>query len=262
LLDGQQIDRVEIIVKPVKEHRLVVLFRGTGLDDGISDTDPQKTGAKPLKATADNPGAKATTSAINQFVEKAAVILSKKAPANMVLLRGFSSLPDLPLLSTMFKLKPAAVASYPMYRGLAKLAGMTVLPTGPQLEDEIQTLERNFESYDYFFLHVKGADSAGEDGDFQRKVEVIEQIDSYLPRIMALDPDVLVVTGDHSTPAILKSHSWHPVPLMVYGRYCRPDTVQAFSERDCLAGGLGNIRSNRIMPLAMANALKMLKYGA
>ncbi|MDD5486995.1 MAG: phosphoglycerate mutase, partial [Dehalococcoidales bacterium] len=152
--------------------------------------------------------------------------------------------------------------SYPMYRGLARLVGMEILPTGLTVDDEIKTLEDAFATYDFIFLHVKGADSAGEDGDFERKVRVIEEVDRYLPRILSLKPDVLVIAGDHSTPAVLKGHSWHPVPLLIHGQYCRPDNTLSFSEKSCIAGGLGIIPATSIMPLAMANALKLDKYGA
>ncbi|MFC2060303.1 phosphoglycerate mutase, partial [Chloroflexota bacterium] len=183
-------------------------------------------------------------------------------PANMVLLRGFSKQPHLPTMVEIYKLKPAAIASYPMYRGLARLVGMEVLETGVAVEDEFATLKHNYNDYDFFFLHVKGADSAGEDGDFERKVGVIEQVDSLLPELLGLEPDVVVVTGDHSTPAILKGHSWHPAPILLYSKWCRFDRGGGFSESACVSGGLGRFPATQVMPLAMANALKLNKYGA
>ncbi len=165
-------------------------------------------------------------------------------------------------MGEVYKLKPAAIASYPMYRGLATLVGMEVLETGTTIEAEFKTLQENYAKYDFFFLHIKGTDSAGEDGDFDRKVRVIEQVDSVLPSLDSLETDVIVVTGDHSTPAILKGHSWHPVPTLLYSKWCRPDRVTEFSESACLSGGLGRFPATQIMSLAMANALKLIKFGA
>jgi len=262
LLDGIEIDGVKAIVRPVKDHRLVVVFRGVDLSAELSDSDPQQTGTVPYKVTALNRNASRTTDIVNRFIARAKELLAGHHPANMLLLRGFSSRPQLPAMSEIYRLKPAAVASYPMYRGLAQVVGMEVLPTGATIEDEFKTLESNFESYDFFFVHIKKTDAAGEDGDFGRKVSALEHIDKAFPMLTKLEPDVIVVCGDHSTPAMLKGHSWHPVPLMIYSRYCRPDGVRHFSERACLAGGLGQLPAVNIMPLAMANALKLNKFGA
>jgi 2,3-bisphosphoglycerate-independent phosphoglycerate mutase len=165
-------------------------------------------------------------------------------------------------MSEVYKLTPLAIASYPMYRGRAKLAGMKIVDTGPTIEDEFSTLDRNYREFDFFFVHVKKADSSGEDGDFDAKVQVLEEVDRLLPEITRLEPDVLVVSGDHSTPAMLKAHSWHPVPIVLHSKWCRPDHVEAFSERACCTGGLGRFPAMEIMTLAMANALKLEKFGA
>jgi 2,3-bisphosphoglycerate-independent phosphoglycerate mutase len=180
----------------------------------------------------------------------------------MVLLRGFSQHPNLPTMAEIYKLNAAAIAAYPMYRGLAKLAGMSILDTGASIEEEFDALVRNYSSYDFFFIHIKRTDSAGEDGDFDTKVHVLEEIDTLLPKIIKLEPDVLVVSGDHSTPALLKAHSWHPVPTIIHSQWCRPDHVREFSESACTAGSLGRIPAVAVMALAMANALKLAKYGA
>jgi 2,3-bisphosphoglycerate-independent phosphoglycerate mutase len=180
----------------------------------------------------------------------------------MVLLRGFSQRPELPTMGEIYKLKPAAIAAYPMYRGLAKLVGMQVLETGANIKEESAALKKNYADYDFFFLHIKGTDSAGEDGDFNRKASIIEEIDKALPGLISLAPDVIVVTGDHSTPALLKGHSWHPVPIVLYSKWCRPDRVDRFSEQACISGGLGRFPATQIMPLAMAHALKLNKFGA
>jgi len=262
LLDGLVIENVKIFVCPVKEHRFIIVFRGEGLDSDISDSDPQQTGVAPRIITALNPQASRTASIASQFIAQAKATLAKHHPANMVLLRGFSQRPQFPTMGEIYKLKPVAITSYPMYRGLAKLVGMEVLETGTSIEDEFVTLKRNYANYDFFFFHIKGTDSAGEDGDFDRKVRIIEQVDSALSKLMSLGPDVLVVTGDHSTPALLRGHSWHPVPILLYSKWCRPDRVSEFSESACASGGLGRFPATQIMLLAMANALKLNKFGA
>jgi 2,3-bisphosphoglycerate-independent phosphoglycerate mutase len=262
LLDGLVIDKAKIFVRPVKEHRFIAVFRDEELLPDITDSDPQQTGVTPKAIMALSPAASRMMSVANQFIAEAKTILAEHHPANMILLRGFSQQPHFPPMSEIYKLKPAAIASYPMYRGLAKLVGMEILETGTTIEDEITTLKQNYNSHDFFFLHIKGTDSAGEDGDFDRKVKVIEQVDNELPNLTNIQPDVIVVTGDHSTPARLKGHSWHPVPILIYSKWCRPDRVSEFSESACVAGGLGRFPATQIMPLAMANALKLNKFGA
>jgi len=262
LLNGRVINNVKVLVSPVREHRFVIVFHGDGLTADVTDSDPQQTGVAPKTVNALSPEANRLADIVNKFISQAGETLAEYHPANMVLLRGFSGHPHLPTLSEIYKLKPAAIAVYPMYRGLAKLAGMATLETGTTTEDEITTLQQSYSDYDFFFLHIKGADSAGEDGDFNRKVEVIEKVDSALPGLTSLSPDVIVVTGDHSTPAMLKGHSWHPVPVLLYSEWCRPDKVKEFSESACLSGGLGRFPATQIMPLAMAHALKLAKFGA
>jgi 2,3-bisphosphoglycerate-independent phosphoglycerate mutase len=262
LLDGLAIEGVRLFVCPVREHRFVVVFRGDGLAPEVSDSDPQQVGVTPRAIIAMNPQADMMAAIANKFVAQARTILAKHHPANMVLLRGFSQRPRLLTMSEVYKLKPAAIAGYPMYRGLAKLVGMQVLETDAAVTEEFATLKQNYADYDFFFLHIKGTDSAGEDGDFDRKVKIIEEVDKALPGLTSLEPDVIVVTGDHSTPALLKGHSWHPVPILLYSRWCRADRVGEFSESACLLGGLGRFPATQIMPLAMANALKLAKFGA
>jgi len=262
LLDGGTIDDVNVFVSPVKEHRFIAVFRGESIDPDISDSDPQQIGVVPQSITALAPQADRAANIANQFISRAKTTLAGHHPANMILLRGFSHLPQFPTMNEVYKLKPAAIVSYPMYRGLSKLVGMEILETGTSIEDEIATLKQGYASHDYFFIHVKGADSAGEDGDFDRKVRVIEEVDKALPSLMDVKPDVIVVTGDHSTPALLKAHSWHPVPVLLRSKQCRPDKVTRFSESACSSGGLGRLPATQIMLLAMANALKLTKFGA
>jgi 2,3-bisphosphoglycerate-independent phosphoglycerate mutase len=262
LLSGVAIDGVKLSVLPVREHRFIVVFQGKDLAPDVSDSDPQQLGVAPKAVTALSPKAKTMAAVANRFAEQAKAILAEYHPANMVLLRGFSQRPDLPTMPEVYKLKPAAITVYPMYRGLAKLLGMQVLDTGATTAEEMATLKANFDAYDFFFLHIKKTDSAGEDGDFEGKVKLLEEADKALPVLTGLKPEVIVVTGDHSTPATLKGHSWHPLPVVLYSEWCRPDRVGGFSETACLLGGLGHFPATQIMPLAMANALKLAKFGA
>jgi 2,3-bisphosphoglycerate-independent phosphoglycerate mutase len=255
-------DGAEIVIEPVKEHRFVLVLRGDGLSGSVSETDPQALGVPPLPARALEPEAERTAAAVNQFVERARQLLRDSAPANMVLLRGFDRQPDIPLFPETFRLRAAAVAAYPMYRGLARLVGMEVLDTGPTFADEIATLKRHWDSFDFFFLHYKDTDKAGEDGDFDAKVAALERFDARLPDVLALRPDVLAVSGDHSTPSILAAHGWQPVPALVASAYCGADHVSRFTERDCASGALGLLPAQELMPILMANALRFVKYGA
>jgi 2,3-bisphosphoglycerate-independent phosphoglycerate mutase len=262
LLNNITIAGAEILVLPVKEHRFVLILRGEALSPELGDSDPQQIGQVPKKVEALSPQAQKTAEIANEFVSQATSLLQGKTPANMVLLRGFSCRPHIPSLSEIYKLKPAAIATYPMYRGLARLVGMKVLPGGESITDQLNSLHRHYAKYDFFFVHFKNTDARGEDGDFEAKVRAIEELDKALAGLLSLDPDVLVVTGDHSTPATLAMHSWHSVPFMLKSKWCRPDNVAEFSERACLAGGMGRFPATEIMPLAMANALKLDKFGA
>jgi 2,3-bisphosphoglycerate-independent phosphoglycerate mutase len=262
LIDGIEIDGVKVITRPVKGHRLVTIFRGDGLNPELSDSDPQETGVPTRNIAALNNEATYTASIANNFLAQAKEILSSERAANMILLRGFSTKPQFPSIADVYKLKAAAIANYPMYRGLARIIGMEVLETGQTEQEALLTLQHNYGKYDFFFVHFKKTDTAGEDGDFNRKVISLEHIDDLLPELNKLGPDVIVVTGDHSTPSMLKGHSWHPVPVLLHSKYCRPDNISHFSEKDCINGGLGRILATDIMPLAMANALKMDKFGA
>ena len=257
-----QIGEVKTIIKPGKEHRFVVVFRGDGLEDALSDADPQKVGEKIKFAEPLDSKAKKSVETVNEFIKQATEVLKEHHPANTVLLRGFAKYPGLPTMKELFKLTPAAIATYPMYKGLAKLVGMDILETGESLSDEFKTLQDNFSKYDFFYLHIKKTDSYGEDGNFEQKVKVIEEVDKYIPKVLALKPDVLVVTGDHSTPALMKGHSWHPNPLMLFSKYIRVDEAEQFNEKECVKGGLGRFLAVEVLPLMMANALKLQKFGA
>ncbi len=257
-----KVNEIQLLVSPVKEHRFVIVFRGDNLCPELGDSDPQKVGLRPNQIVALSPEARETAALANEFIGKAKAILANSYPANMVLLRGFSQYPHFPTMNEVYKLRPAAIVTYPMYRGLAKLVGMEVVGSGDSIEEEFAALTRHYASHDFFFLHIKQSDTAGEDGDFLRKVQVIEEVDAALPQLLNLQPEVIVVTGDHSTPTLLKAHSWHPVPFLLCSRFCRPDDVVEFSERACAKGSLGRFPALEVMPLALANALKLTKFGA
>jgi 2,3-bisphosphoglycerate-independent phosphoglycerate mutase len=263
LLGTIQIDGAEFFVQTVKEHRLAFVMRAPGLSDALTDTDPHKNGVPPRPVCALKPDSEKAARLANEFVDRARALLAGKAPANMILLRGFAKFPAVPPYRELFGLQAAAIAINGMYRGVAQLVGMTLLNVGGHtIEDEFATLERNWRAFDFFYLHVKQTDTAGEEGDFARKVRAIEEVDALLPRLMALGPDVVIVSGDHSSPAVLKSHSWHPVPTLLYGKYVRADGIAEFGERACARGSLGVLPAKDVMPIALANAQRLAKFGA
>ncbi|MEL6897509.1 MAG: 2,3-bisphosphoglycerate-independent phosphoglycerate mutase [Planctomycetota bacterium] len=253
---------IEIFVEPVKEHRFVVVFRGEGLGGEVDDTDPQAVGVPPLDPVARDSASEKTAQVAKEFLRQARDILKDQPKANFHTMRGFAAKPALPTFQDVYGLRAAAIAVYPMYKGLASLVGMDVIGNAASLQEEVEVLKNAWNDYDFFFLHFKYTDSTGEDGNFDAKVEMTEQFDSVFPAVQALGPDVLIVTGDHSTPAYLKSHSWHPVPTMLWRECCRPDPHTAFNESTCITGGLGHFEAKYLMPLAMANAGRLGKYGA
>lgn len=256
------IDGVQVFIRSGKEHRFVVVFRGAGLDGSVTDTDPQQTGLKPLRCAATAAEGEKTARIVNAFVHRAAELLAGSAPANYPLLRGISKHPAIPTMQQIYKLTPAAIATYPMYRGLARLVGMEVLTTGSDIAAEVATLREGWDVHDFFYLHIKKTDSHGEDGNLEQKIAVIEEVDRSLPAIVSLKPDCLVVTGDHSTPCSMKAHSWHPVPFLLSSPYLRKDAARAFSEFECSRGILGNFEAVNAIALMMAHTLKLKKYGA
>ena len=261
MLDRIALPDVGISVRMVQDYRFVLVMSGEGLEDDVRETDPQVEGVAPLEALALSEGSEKAASAVNSFVAEAGKLLAGRGTANSVLLRGFSRLPRLPDFGAVYGLNAAAVAAYPMYLGLAKMVGMTVLESGRGFDDELDTLERHFGGYDFFFLHYKPADTAGEDGDFDAKVARLEELDAALPRLMDLGADVLVVAGDHSTPAVMAAHSWHPVPLAIHSPLTMGERTQGFTERACAAGSIGRIQATQVMMLALAHAGKLNKLG-
>jgi 2,3-bisphosphoglycerate-independent phosphoglycerate mutase len=257
-----KIPGIEVFVEPVREHRFVVVLRGNGLGDQVADTDPQKTGVPPLEPVAHNAASQRTAQAAADFFRQAKQILAGHPKANALTLRGFAARPNLPSYDDVYGLRAAAIAVYPMYKGLARLVGMSIVGEAKTLSEQMDVLAANWSKYDFFFIHFKYTDSTGEDGNFDEKVRRIEELDAAIPKINALKPTVMIVTGDHSTPSYLKSHSWHPVPTLLTSDCCRTDPCQKFGEGECLRGGLGQFEAKHLMTLALANAGRLGKYGA
>ena len=253
---------VEIKVFPGKEHRFVARFTAEGLADALTDADPQKEGKPRLPSSAIVPEAAKGAAIVNRFLDDLTEVLKGEPKANTALLRGFSKFPSIPTMPELFKIRPAAIANYPMYKGLAKLLGMTVMDVGGETVDLFDALEKSYNDYDFFYIHYKKTDSAGEDGKFDAKVAAIEALDKFIPRLVALNPDVLVVTSDHSTPSALSGHSWHPNPFVLVSKTAGMDDVTEFAERACGKGLLGRFRALYAMPLMLAHALKLKKFGA
>ncbi len=257
---------VKMTFAPGMEHRLAVLMRFPHILDkdaaNIPDTDPQLEGRPPLKPSGSSQSAESVAAVAEILIARAQEILKHEEKANFILMRGFSGKPDIPTFEQAFGLHALAIATYPMYRGLAKLVGMHAPELKGTVEDEIDFLRANYAAYDFFFLHVKKVDSYGEDGNFAEKVKRIEEFDQLLPQIEALNPDVLVVTGDHSTPAIVRGHSWHPVPVLLRSPYVLGGLCSSFSERECLRGEFGIFPTVQLMSFILANALRLKKFGA
>lgn len=257
-----KIPGVEIFVEPVKEHRFVVVFRAPGLGGNVKDTDPQATGVPPLEPVAEDEASRKTAEIAKEFLRQAKVLLKDQPHANFHTMRGFACRPNMPSYQEVYGLRAAAIAVYPMYKGLASLVGMDIIGEAATLDEQMEVLKQNWDKYDFFFIHFKYTDSTGEDGNFDEKVKRTEQVDACLPAINALKPDVLIVTGDHSTPAYLKGHSWHPVPTLLVSDCCRPDPHTSFGETTAITGGLGQFEAQYLMLLALSNAGRMGKFGA
>lgn len=263
LMKGIKVDGLELSVMPEREYRAAVVFRGEGLSDGVSDSDPQVTGVAPRamepRTHKDTKMAKVAT----EFARQARQLLHRERPANMVLIRGFGGYPNLPQMKEVYGLRPLAVAVYPMYRGVARAVGMEITDEGVDLDSQLRVLHESWEAFDFFYLHVKAPDTAGEDGDFARKVSLLQEVDGWLAQLEKLDPGVLMVTGDHSTPAIMRGHSWHPVPVVISSPWSIPIAAAAqFTEKACALGSIGQMPSTSLMALALAHARRLQKFGA
>lgn len=261
ILNEIRMDGVKIHIEPIKEHRFALVMRGDGLGANITATDPLKNGVAPLLAEGNDYSSKKSARWINQFINKVKRTLPLDQSANMILLRGFDKLPIVPQFKEVYGLNAAAIAVNGMYKGVSRMVGMKNLPVdGVTIQDEFITLEKNWNDFDFFYIHIKQTDTHGEDGDFEKKVKVIEEVDTLIPRMTALKPDVIIITGDHSSPTMMKSHSWHPVPLLLFSKYVREDGIGQFGERDCSRGSLGIMQAKDIMTLALANAQRIAKY--
>ncbi len=260
-----EIDGVKVLLETVAEHRALLVLRGEGLSDALHDTDPQATGVPPLEpqGTDDRPETRKTAALVKQVIDRVRDVLADEERANAIMARGFALNREFPRMQDRYGLKPAAIANYPMYRGVASLVGMTLLEPGDDLVANVAVAERNWKQYDFFFIHFKYTDKTGEDGDYSGKVERLRELDDAVPGLRELEPDVLVVTGDHSTPAKLKSHSWHAVPAILWApATVRRDAVTRFDEVACIGGGLGRLPMKYLMQLALAHAGRLTKYGA
>lgn len=262
MLKDIRIEGVTVSVKPVKDYRAVAVFKGKGLSDKVEDTDPQATGVRALDPKASAEEGRKMAQVVKEFVSQVNEILKNSKPANTVLMRGFAELPHIPSMSDRYKLTPAALAVYPDYKGVSRLVGMDVVDGLSTLADQAKALKENWDKYDFFFVHHKYTDSKGEDGNFNAKVKEIEKVDAFLPELLKLNPDVLIITGDHSTPAFLKSHSGHPVPFLIHADDIRPDDVSHFGERSCAKGLWSNIPGEMLIRLALSYSGKLKKYGA
>jgi 2,3-bisphosphoglycerate-independent phosphoglycerate mutase len=258
----REIEDVEIIIKPGKEHRFVLILRGEGLSDRVKETDPQKEGMRPFDPSPLDRDAVKTSRILKKFLSKVERILKGEKKANSILLRGYAKTPNIQSFPDRYNLKSLAIATYPMYKGITRLLGMETPDVGETLDDEISYLQKHFDEYDFFYVHYKDPDKAGEDGDFLKKVETIEFLDSRLDKFLELKPDVLVITGDHSTPALWGSHSWHPNPLLIHSEYAGSDDARFFTERECKNGYLGIFHAKYLMPQLLAMASRLKKFGA
>jgi 2,3-bisphosphoglycerate-independent phosphoglycerate mutase len=257
-----KLDGIEIFVEPVKDHRFVLVLRGAGLGDDVTTTDPQHTGVPPLPAEGGDDASKRTAKLVNEFVVKAHDLLSGEAQANGLTLRGFAHYPHLPSFPDTWGVRAAALAVYPMYRGLARIAGMTALPCPGGMPEQIERIKERWDDFDYFFVHDKPTDAAGEDGDFEAKCHALQEFDAFVPQLTDLGADVLMIGGDHSTPALMAAHSWHPVPFLINSKFAREGNSLRFDEQECAKGNLGVFPATEVMPLAMAHAGRFTKYGA
>ena len=257
----KEIEGAQVIIKPGKSHRFAVIFRGAGLNDGLTDADPHKENKPFVYTAAKIKEAEASARVVNGFIKKVTDLLKDEPVANSALLRGFSQKPDIRPFTGKYRMKALAIATYPMYRGIAKVLGMDVVAEPVDYEDSMRILKDNYNNYQFFFFHIKETDLAGEDGNFEEKTKAIENADRIINDIYSLNPQALIVTGDHSTPCSLKGHSWHPVPLLIVTKTGETDGL-VFHEKNCIQGSVGTIYSKELMSLALAHGTRLDKYGA
>jgi len=262
----KEIDGVQIIMEPAMEYRSALILRFKDKVNGkmamIKETDPQMVGEEVIPPEPLTTEAKRVSEILKKFLKEVKEIL-KGERANYLLLRGYSTVPDIPKFPEVYKLKAGCIATYPMYKGLSKLVGMEIIPvSGFSIEEELKVLKKVYKDFDFIYFHIKKTDSYGEDGNFEKKIHIIEEFDNILPEILSLGFDVVSITGDHSTPSKMKSHSFHPVPVLIHSPYVFGGLSNRFTERECLKGELGIIKGVNLMPLLLAHARRLKKYGA
>jgi len=257
-----RLDRTELFIRPEREHRALLVLRGEGLTPDLADTDPQREGVPPLDPEARSPEAKRTADLVKSFLDQARSLLSGRERGNFLLLRGFDTHKELPSFPERYRVRALAVAAYPMYVGIARLLGFETHQVDGAAPEEVDVLAALLPAHDFVFMHVKKPDSAGEDGDFARKVAAIEEVDALVPRILDAGVEVLAVTGDHATPAQMAAHSWHPVPVLLWGGTAAADGLPGFDEVTCRQGSLGRFQAKHLLPQLLAAAGRLAKYGA
>jgi 2,3-bisphosphoglycerate-independent phosphoglycerate mutase len=253
---------IEASLAPGEGHRFVLRLRGAGLSPAVDDTDPQRLGVPPLAPRATAPEGERTAAAVAALLAALHPEIAAEPKANRLLLRGFSGLPDLPAMPELYGMRCGAFAGYPLYRGVAAVCGMEVVPCGKKPGEMVDTVAGRWDDFDFFFLHVKATDQAGEDGDFARKVAALEEVDAALSRLLALGPEVIAVTGDHSTPVPMKGHSWHPVPVVLAAPTAYLDAAERFDEASAIQGHLGTFPSCALLALLLAHCGRLQKFGA
>ncbi|HZD68558.1 MAG TPA: 2,3-bisphosphoglycerate-independent phosphoglycerate mutase [Actinomycetes bacterium] len=257
-----RLDGAQLFLKPEREHRGLLVLRGHGLDPDLADTDPQREGVHPLQPEARTPEAKHTADLMASFLDQARSILANRQRGNFLLLRGFDTHRELPSFPERYKVRALAVAAYPMYVGISRLLGFDTHQVDGAAPEEVEALGQLLPEFDFVFMHVKKTDSAGEDGDFEGKVAAIEEVDALVPRMLGSGVEVLAVTGDHSTPAQMAAHSWHPVPVLLWGGTAAADGLPGFDEVNCRRGSLGRFEAKHLLPQLLAAAGRLAKYGA
>ena len=261
-LEATPVPGLDAHLEAGEAYRCVLRLSGHGLNADLGETDPQRLGVPPLRLRAQSPSAAATAEKVRRLIKVMEAAIADEPRANRLLLRGFSGLPRLPQMDVLYHLRAGCFAGYPLYRGVASACGMTVVDCGKTFDDVLAKVRDHWDDFDFFFLHVKDTDKAGEDGDLEAKVEAIEMVDRLLPDLFALEPDVICVTGDHSTPAPHAAHSWHPVPVLMSSQRCFVDDVEEFGERAAIRGHLGTVQGRELLGLMLANAGRLSKFGA
>ncbi|HEV3014018.1 MAG TPA: 2,3-bisphosphoglycerate-independent phosphoglycerate mutase [Actinomycetota bacterium] len=257
-----KLDEAEFFLQPEREHRGLLVLRGKGLEKDLNDTDPQVTGVAPFEPQARTPEARGTETLVKQILDQARSLLADRQRGNFLLLRGFDSVKDMPSFPLRYRVKALAIAAYPMYVGISRLLGFETHQVEGAAKEEVDALAELLPEHDFVFMHIKKTDSAGEDGDFERKVEAIEEVDALIPRMLEAGVQVLAVTGDHSTPAQMAAHSWHPVPVLLWGGTAAADGLPHFDEVNCRQGSLGRFEAKHLLPQLLAAAGRLTKYGA